>query len=276
MATTIQIAKKYSISPIDVHDFFTAALADQTNFTDVKEWARTYSRKFFHDVSRNPGFLPIYNTLVDMVTNPVESPTFDKNFPEQFKIAYQSIDKYKNRRIEDWAHNEMTRIYWVFNRQTRPKVIYDALVDSAKRMKKGLEPISYKDTTQRPTPLDKNTSTTNNMTEKNKSNTSNVISKDTTKDVFVEDNKQTDAEEKKGRYLLNKVLYSEFNKWYDAFVDEALEDSSEDAMNADERFCWHSAKILSRKTDIRAGQLYPIVQAWLDTHTEKVDMNQDE
>jgi hypothetical protein len=73
-------------------------------------------------------------------------------------------------------------------------------------------------------------------------------------------------EAKQGRQILNKIIFKEYNAWYQAFQDEAKEDSSNDAMTADERFQWHCAKVLSRKTDIRAKEIYPIIGAWLHEH----------
>jgi hypothetical protein len=81
--------------------------------------------------------------------------------------------------------------------------------------------------------------------------------------VFTEDGEPTRAEIDRGNQMLNKIIMKEYNAWYDAFKEEAEEDGDEDAMNADERFQWHCAKVLSRKTDIRAKDIYPIVGAWV-------------
>ena len=84
--------------------------------------------------------------------------------------------------------------------------------------------------------------------------------------AFVEDKEQTRAESNKGQHMLHKIIMKEYNTWYQAFQEEADEDTEEDAMTADERFQWHCAKVLSRKTDIRAKEIYPVVGAWLHEH----------
>ncbi len=73
-------------------------------------------------------------------------------------------------------------------------------------------------------------------------------------------------EYKQGQRMLQKIMYREYNNWYSAFEDEAKEDKSKDAMTADERFQWHCAKVLSRKTDIPAEVITPIIGAWLHEH----------
>ncbi len=75
-----------------------------------------------------------------------------------------------------------------------------------------------------------------------------------------------DSEFKQGQRMLNKMIYSEYNKWFSAFQDEAEEDGSENAMTAEERFEWHCAKILSRKTDIPADVIIPVIGAWIHEH----------
>jgi hypothetical protein len=61
---------------------------------------------------------------------------------------------------------------------------------------------------------------------------------------------QTDAEYKRGKHELNRILHKEYNNWYDAFEDS-------------EGWCRHAAKKLSRKTGIEIDALVPVVQAWL-------------
>lgn len=84
--------------------------------------------------------------------------------------------------------------------------------------------------------------------------------------MFTQDGEQTQSESQKGQQMLHRIIYKEYNTWYDSFKEEAEEDDDEDAMTADERFSWHCAKVLSRKTDIRAKEIYPIIGAWLIEH----------
>ncbi len=84
--------------------------------------------------------------------------------------------------------------------------------------------------------------------------------------TFVEDGEQTQAEIHKGQSMLHRIILKEYNTWYQAFQEEADEDTEDDAMTADERFQWHCAKVLSRKTDIRAKEIYPVIGAWIHEH----------
>ena len=74
---------------------------------------------------------------------------------------------------------------------------------------------------------------------------------------------QTAAESRRCcRAELNKILYSEHSKWWDSFVAEAYDDE-DDSATASDRFSWHCAKILSRKTDLSQDDLATVVAAWL-------------
>jgi hypothetical protein len=85
--------------------------------------------------------------------------------------------------------------------------------------------------------------------------------------VFASDGQQTDAEHRKGKYELNKFLYKAHSDWYAAFEDEVADESAsgnrDNDMSVDDRWSWHAAKHLSRKTQLPADALFPIVQAWL-------------
>jgi hypothetical protein len=87
-----------------------------------------------------------------------------------------------------------------------------------------------------------------------------------TQNVFANDGQPTDAETNHGQRMLHKFILKEYNSDYEALQQEAEEDSSKDAMTADERFQWECAKKLSRKTGIRAKEIYPVVGAWLHEH----------
>ena len=81
--------------------------------------------------------------------------------------------------------------------------------------------------------------------------------------VFVADGKMTDAERRLGRAQLNKVLFCEHTRWWSAFVDEAREDTQSGAPTASDRFSYHCARIISRKTGLRDDVIAPVVAAWL-------------
>lgn len=76
-----------------------------------------------------------------------------------------------------------------------------------------------------------------------------------------------------GKELLNKILFKEYNTWWDAFVEEAKEDA--DPLTAEQRFAIHAAKIIYRKVgrEIPREEIEPVVEAWLMEHaaqTQKI------
>jgi hypothetical protein len=81
--------------------------------------------------------------------------------------------------------------------------------------------------------------------------------------TFAEDGEQTAAERRAGRAELNRILFREHTAWWDAFEAEAAEDMEEDAPDAAERFSQHCARIISRRTGLRADVIAPVVGAWL-------------
>jgi hypothetical protein len=86
--------------------------------------------------------------------------------------------------------------------------------------------------------------------------------------VFAADGELTEAEERMGRAQLNKILFREHERWWSAFVCEA-EDDEDDSATASDRFSYHCARIISRKTGLRDDLIAPLVAAWL---IQKTDM----
>jgi hypothetical protein len=84
--------------------------------------------------------------------------------------------------------------------------------------------------------------------------------------VFAEDGQATQAEMREGRTQLNRFLFGEREKWWDAFEAEAAEDMEEDAPSAESRFAYHCAKILSRRTGIRVDHIQLVVEGWVEAH----------
>lgn len=81
--------------------------------------------------------------------------------------------------------------------------------------------------------------------------------------TFAEDGRPTEAETRAGRAELNRILFREHSRWWDAFEAEAAEDMEEDSPDASERFSQHCAKIISRRTGLREDVIAPVVGAWL-------------
>ena len=72
------------------------------------------------------------------------------------------------------------------------------------------------------------------------------------------------AEWSQGRSQFNKILFSEFEKWYSAFEAEADEEGGDSAAS---RWVYHCAKKLSR-TGLSVESLVPVVEAWLNEHLD--------
>lgn len=239
--------------PTEFLEFAQEARDAQASFADVKDWARTFARKFYHDVSTTPGFLPIYNTLLSISNQTPEQTVahanFEDNFDEEFDKALTTIQKYDD--MEKWVRAEANRIYHVFDRQTKWKVIYDAINDATIDMLGGGDG-------EHSGRFEEDASSSSN----NRSNAA---------PVFADDDEPTEAEKKEGRNQLNRVLHREFNNWWDAFVAEADEDTKKRAPSAEDRFCLHAAKVLEKKTGIDREELKPVVGAWLQAKLEADD-----
>jgi len=74
-------------------------------------------------------------------------------------------------------------------------------------------------------------------------------------------------EENLGRSELNSVLFREYTNWWHAFVAEAEEDPY-DSATASDRFSYHCANILNKRTGLSVNHLATVVAAWL---LEKAD-----
>lgn len=68
-----------------------------------------------------------------------------------------------------------------------------------------------------------------------------------------------------GHKELNSVLFAEYEKWWDAFVEEAAEDKN-DSASAEDRFSYHCANILRRMTGLKEDILATVVSGWLISH----------
>lgn len=241
--------------PTEFLAFAQEAREAQESFPDAKSWARAFARKFYHEVSDTPGFLPIYNTLLSLSNETPEQQiahlNFEDNFDAEFEKALTTIDHYGD--LDTWARAEANRIYHVFDRQTKWKVIYDSILEKAYEYIHLAEEQEQEQRSNR-----RSTSSNHGSTSSNAA----------AAPVFAEDDEPTEAEQKEGRNQLNRILHREFENWWDAFVAEAEEDSSKKAPSAEDRFCLHAAKVLEKKTGIDREELKPVVGAWLQAKLE--------
>ncbi len=74
---------------------------------------------------------------------------------------------------------------------------------------------------------------------------------------------EAETERARGKAALNRILFKEYNDWFEAFEIEAEEDQAADAASASDRWSWHVARKLALKTGIPMRNLAPIAQAWL-------------
>ena len=229
--------------------FFAAAQANQAFYKDARSWARVHAREYFHAISSDHGFLPVYQTLLAMSNLPFRAPedvkkakpTFETHFDSEFEKSLATVQQYET--VKEWVCAESKRMYILFDRQAKLKDIYDAMFNASMALVDK---------------MDSQTSSSNQM-----STSSNAA-------TFTEDGEVTDAEFGEGKKQLNQVLYKEFTLWWEAFEKEAEEDMDEDAPTAHERWSLHTSKILSRKTGIPVDSLIPIIDAWLESHLEKL------
>jgi len=141
--------------------------------------------------------------------------------------------------LKDWCRAQSRRFYHEVNKETGFRFVYDCLMTYHNGVSKEMK---VKHVTHAPAPLEVDASLAS---------------------VFVADGQMTDAEQRMGRAQLNKILFREFAHWWSAFVAEAREDTEAGAPSASDRFSYHCARIMSRKTGVRDELIAPVVAAWL-------------
>lgn len=161
-------------------------------------------------------------------------------FGEQFKaFAPKAWDSYDGEDTSAWARAQ-ARVFWHTENNTIPfRVVYTSLLRFANMVIELEEKETEEDST-----LERDARLVN---------------------AIVPEGQQTAAEERLARNELNRILFREYNNWYEAFEAEAAEDLVEN-LSAEDRFSRHCAKILSRRTGLRSDLLETIVGGWLEQH----------
>jgi hypothetical protein len=152
--------------------------------------------------------------------------------------AWDSYDS-STMSLSNWARQEARRFHHDVNKEVKFAEVYDTLLEFGEGMVKDRSP-----SPRSPVP------------EKLKGDAALV-------NVIVADGEMTDAEQRLGRSKLHSVLHREFCRWWGAFLLEAKEDTRSGAPSASDRFSYHCARILSRKTGLRDDLIAPVVGAWL-------------
>ena len=159
------------------------------------------------------------------------TPRVSSSFPEQMTVFLPSAwSNYKaSTDLTTWARAEARRFHHDVNSTVPFVPVYSALLSFAQKQKQPAQ--AKKD--------------------------SRIVS-----EVF-----QLSSAETLGRAELNSVLFREHTRWWDAFVAEAKEDTY-DSATASDRFSFHCAKILNKRTGLSVNHLSTVVGAWL---LEKTD-----
>ena len=169
-------------------------------------------------------------TLKNVVATPVMKS--DSETERFLSSAWNSYDS-SVLPLNVWAREEARRFYHSVSKDKKFADVYNMLMEFGSTMSVAVKPVPE---TLKDAPLAK---------------------------LFVADGEMTDAEWKMGRADLNKILFREHTHWWSAFVEEAREDKEAGAPSASDRFSYHCARIISRKTGLKDNVVAPIVAAWL-------------
>jgi hypothetical protein len=177
--------------------------------------------------------------------------SFTRNFATFAPTAWEN---YQNgMELKDWARAETRRYYHEVEKTTSFPTTYYSLITFADAM------LSQQEEGQvRGRSRSRTVQTAPRALERDQALAAN----------FTADGQQTAAEQRMARGQLNRTLFREYSRWWDAFVAEAAEDTERGAPSASDRFSWHCAKMISRQTGIRSELVAPVVAAWVLEHAE--------
>ncbi len=266
------------------YTFLQNALQSVNRYTDEKAWARHFAREYFHEVNNKPGFLPVYNALLNALktlneekkkeetsnkkVNKKESSSNTKPKKEKFDVeafikdALENMDDFNTP--QEWARSYARQLFHELDRKTPFIELYNSLLNEFDKVYDPEKPIEedYDENDGYIPPF--------NNEEEDEEYLPYQHKKKSSSNTFAEDGNQTDAERKQGKYMLNKVLCKEYNDWYDAFQEEAREELVHSKNNGqgevesgDQRWIHFASKVLSRKTNIPVQTVKPVVEAWL-------------
>jgi hypothetical protein len=275
-----------SSSSQNVYNFSQLALQSVNQFRgDEKSWARHYARQFYHTVSVKPGFLPVYNALLNALktlneekkkeevskkneektsttkkVNKNEKTTSNKkpfDIEADIKDALEHIDDFSNEK--EWARAYARQLFHNLEGKTPFIDLYNLFMN---RFEKEFDEEFQEDNIS--------IESEENEDDEEYLPYNHQKKKKTSSNTFAKDGDQTDSERKQGKYMLNKVLCKEYNDWYDAFQEEAKEElqfvknnGESNIPTGDQRWIHHSSKLLFRKTSIPIETIKPVVEAWL-------------
>ncbi len=233
-------------------------LTDLRNWDRVPEWARHHAREYFHTVSKQPGFLPVYNSLYragiarPVVAQPVAAPVPAARPPvtrsaritastvpatqlaltrEQiFEQSWPSFSNFSDKSA--WARAHARNYFHQLNgTRTFLSIFKDLLADAENRLaeEEDDETLSY--------------------TSEEEDST------------FATDGRPTQAETDAGRKAMDAICFREYRTWFSAFKAEEKEGDSD--MTADERFSLHVGRIFRNKTQLPLDKCERVAAGWL-------------
>jgi hypothetical protein len=170
--------------------------------------------------------------------------------------------------LKDWARTEARRYYHDVERTTSFPTVYYTLINFADEMMTRQEAAAPRSRTRSHTAAPAAAPAPTRALQRDQAIVANVIGSQNEAEQRVRASLAREAEQRKGRAALNRILFREYSSWWDAFVAEADEDADRNAPSASDRFSWHCAKILGRQTGIRHEEIAPVVAAWVLEHTE--------
>lgn len=257
-------------------------LTDLSNWDRVPEWARHHAREYFHTVSKQPGFLPVYHALYNAGYSHLDAKRIDSAIARD--IAAQA------QRSAPVA--------------TRPPITRQNALPSTRSTVTTAKPTRSTVTASTPTRSDifeQSWPSFSNFSDKsawaraharnyyhqlNGTRTFLSIFKDLVADAenrlaeqeeddetlsyttygeedttFATDGRPTQAETDAGRKALDAICFREYRTWFSAFLQE--EDEGDTDMTADERFSLHVGRILRNKTQLPLDKCERVAAGWL-------------
>jgi len=190
--------------------------------------------------------------------SPVVHSSFVRNFSNFASTAWENYQD--GMELKDWARAETRRYYHEVEKTTSFPTVYYSLINFADSTLTQLEQTQARGRSR--------SRTTKEVRERSTA-TPRALERDQALVAnFTADGQQTAAEQRLARGQLNRTLFREHSRWWDAFVAEAAEDTERGAPSASDRFSWHCAKMISRQTGVRSELVAPVVAAWVLEHAE--------
>ncbi len=84
-----------NVNTAQMDSFIQKAKESRSSYTNDKDWARAFSRSYWHTVSNQPGFLPVYTALLNSITNTSTTRTQVEEVTDT--ISHMAIEREEDR-----------------------------------------------------------------------------------------------------------------------------------------------------------------------------------